>query len=375
MSDERFFGLIESACANGFKLSDADRGYVTIEYDRLGKDFMLSWAKTAKLLPMVAHLFMELAVDWEYWDKIHSQYCARNELTLSILTRVFLEFKANGVLKAFCYENLGALLSSKGCIGCFASHDVDVYVDPEYREIASRTIQRLHFSAKKSNAHVETIKTEFDYTGEELQGFGINIMWVALSRTKLPFELDLKGKIDWVSIPRYDTTMIAIPPHDALMYLCLLHISVHSYSREPGPRLYKDIENLSRIDTDWDRIISWAKSDGTLIRVIAALEIARKLRVLDLPKSVMEEMTRRGRKIRSIKRIVFDAVSERLVTKLGLLEVLRLEILSSDHIALIAITEILFPSFRWIRKYYLLGQGSLSSGYFMHWKNIIFGQL
>jgi hypothetical protein len=368
-----FFGIIESAAVNGNKVMEGNRIDILHEYNRIGKDRVFAWSELSKLTPFIAHLFMELAIDSEFWNKIHDQYRNRNEVIISILVRVFQEFKVDGVEKVFCYENFGALLSSNGCLGCFASHDVDIYVNPEYREATCSAVQKLGFRAKKSNAQAETVKTEFDYEGDELRGFGINIMWVALSRTKLPFEIDIESKIDWGNIQRLDSTLISLPSHDLLLYLCLLHISVHSYSREPGPRLYKDIENLAKVETDWNRIVKWAKSDGTLTRVVAALTVAERLHILDLPNTIGNELQYDKRKIKSIEKIAFNFQSGRLDTKIGLWNVLRLEILSSDHGFLISLAEILFPKTIWIRKYYLLGSGWLFRGYLMHWKNLIFG--
>tara|TARA_R110001583_G_scaffold56717_1_gene170927 strand:+ start:16739 stop:17872 length:1134 start_codon:yes stop_codon:yes gene_type:complete len=342
-------------------------------YNNNSRDVIYDFALKNKVLPFTAKLLYDLSIDKIFWEDIYSSFEKRSETILAVLVDVFDDFKAKGVNKIFLYENFGALLASETSIGCFASGDVDLYADISLKEDITDVLIDAGFLPKETNASTDTVKIE--YFNEKLleKGFGINVMWKPLSRLKLPFQINIDNSIQWDDLNNYKNTNIQIPNKNALMYLCLLHTSVHGYHRAPDIRLYTDTDRVSLLQPNWDIIFDYAQLDRAEVRVLTSAILSNKL--LNMPFSnnkIVESYKKKHKNINILVKRVFDSKNKFLKSEPRGMSVLLIEILSSDSGWIKSSFEILFPSKRWIREYYLQNKGYLLNGYIMHFKNLFF---
>jgi hypothetical protein len=342
-------------------------------YSNNSRDVIHEYALKNKVLPFIAKLLHDLNFDKTFWGDIYSSFEKRSETILVVLIDVFNDFKSKGVRKVFLYENFGALLASETSIGCFASGDVDLYADVSSKEKITDILIAAGFLPKKTNASTETVKIE--YFNENLleKGFGINIMWKPLSRLKLPFQIDIDNCIQWDALNNYKNTSIQIPNKNALMYLCLLHTSVHGYHRAPDIRLYTDTDRVSLLQPNWYTIFEYARLDKTEVRTLTSAILSNKLS--DMPLSNNDRIKAYKKKHKNINTLIkriYDSENKFLKNEPRGISVLLIEIFSSDSGLIKSLFEILFPSKHWIREYYLQNQGSLLKGYIVHLKNLFF---
>jgi len=340
-------------------------------YKYNSRDVIYDYAIKTKVLPFVANLFINLNIDINYWIKIYNVYEKRNTQILDGLINIFDIFNSNGINKIFLYENFGALLASETSIGCFSSGDIDLFSDISHKEKINEILISLNFFPKNINNSINTIKTEYFNNKFIKGGFGINVMWKPLSRLKLPFHIDINNSIKWEYLTTYKDTHVKIPTKEALMYLCLLHTSVHSYHRSPDIRLYTDTDRISHKPINWTKILNYAKLDKTVVRVITAAILSNKLLgTAILAEKAIEKYKNKYKNIALLINRVFDNNHNYLKKQPDLLSVLVIEVLSSDNSRINALKKIVFPSKHWIKKYYLTNKGFLIKGYLLHFKNL-----
>lgn len=336
-----------------------------------GKDNLYFYAKKEKILPFVALRCMDLSLNISFWEEKFLVYEKRNLEIIVILDRIFSKFLSENINKVFVYENFGALLISSTSIGCFASGDVDLYADYSLKSDITRVLKTEGFLPQKGNSSTETVKTEYLHKELFNTGFGINLMWKPMSRLKLPFPLNIKNSVQWDKLVTYKDSNILLPGIDALMYLCLLHISIHGFHRSPDIRLYTDTYRVALKKPDWDKISEFAKKDKTEVRTATAAILTSKLLGMPLPEEWIAKYTVKFKQINRLLKRVYDSENNYLYDEPKGFQVLLIEILSSDSNGAKALIDILFPSSKWIIEYYLQGKGSLLKGYFMHLKNLI----
>ena len=344
-------------------IKKASKKYASVE--------LKEYAQSKKVLPFVAKLFLDLKIEKDYWSNIYTTYEKRNTEILSVLKRVFNLFKEKKINKIFLYENFGALLASDSSIGSFASGDVDLYSDAIHRKDVVEILSNEGFYPKKTNKSTETVKTEFFNSSLFETGFGINIMWKPLSRLKLPFQIDINNSIDWHQLINYKNSNILIPEKEALMYLCLLHTSVHGYHRSPDIRLYTDTDRVALLNPDWNIISSYAKSDRTEVRVAASSILSNKMIDTSLPLNWKNKYLSKYNHLNRLINRVYDSKNNYLKDEPKGLSVLLIEILSSDSNCIKAGFRVLFPNKTWIREYYLHNNEPLITGYIRHIKNLL----
>jgi hypothetical protein len=337
----------------------------------LGFETLLTYSKQKKIVPFVAKCCIDMGLSISSWKEHYNFYEIRNSDIIKILEAIFRKFSSEGINQVFVYENFGALLMSNTSVGCFASGDVDLYADYSVKKDISRVLKSEGFLPQKSNELTETVKTEFLNSELFTTGFGINVMWRPLSRLKLPFPIKINTCINWDELVAYNQSKVLLPNVDALMYLCLLHISIHGFHRSPDIRLYTDTDRVALKKPDWDRIALFAKKDNTEVRTAAAAILTSKLLGMTLPDNWSLQYIRKYKKINWLLKRVYDLEKNFLLEEPGGFSVLLIEILSSDSNVAKAILDILFPHKKWIMEYYLQGKGSLIKGYFMHFKNLI----
>lgn len=340
-------------------------------YPLATREIVYEFARVKKILPFVASLCCNLNIDKDFWKDTFDFYEKRNIQIIAILEKVFRKLKSSNSSKIFVYENFGALLASDISIGCFASGDVDLFADISIKNSITEVMISEGFFPKPSSVSLETVRTEYFNNNLFEKGFGFNIMWKPLSRIKLPFPVNIDNCIKWDNLKTYKDTSIQLPDNDALMYLCLLHISVHGFHRSPDIRLYTDTDRVALTNPDWKRIAAFAQYDRTEVRTATAAILSHKLLGMPLPEVWNESYSKKYRQIKLLLKSVYDSENNRLKKEPGQLAILKIEILSSDSAWFKSILNILFPPKNWIRTYYLKNDGFILKGYLLHFLNLI----
>ena len=340
-------------------------------YNNNSREIIYEFASKNKVLPFVAKLFTDLNLDKIFWSDIYSSFKNRNSKILEVLIAIFNIFETKGLKKVFLYENFAALLISETSIGCFASGDVDLFAHSSLKSDISKVLISQGFLQKTTNLSTNTVKTEYFNKNLIEKGLGINVMWKPLSRLKLPFQIDINNSIKWDHLITYNKTNIQIPNKESLMYLCLLHTSVHSYHRAPDIRLYTDTDRVALLKLNWELILNYARFDKTEVRILTSAILSNKLIGTSiLNKHKIERYKKKYKNIGLLVGLVFDLKTNYLKNKPKGISVLLIEILSSDYNWIKSTFNILFPSKLWINEYYLQNKGKLLKGYMLHLKNL-----
>jgi hypothetical protein len=344
---------------------------ISAGYRSEGRVRTAEFAKKAKIEPFIAHRLMDLGLAREHWESVHDRYVERNRRIFSLADRIFTEFEMAGLRDVFLYENFGALLAGGGCIGCFASGDIDLYARRADEGSISAVLAAEGFIPDKDK-RIEGVRAVYQNSEFGENGFAMNIMWKPLSRAKLPFQMDLDRCLSEEGLQIIPGSSVRCPADSLLLYLCLLHISVHSYARTPSLRLYIDIRNMARKPVDWGRIAAWADHDGTAVRVSAAMTLANVLLRSALP---VERISRNRRRVvghaEHIVRSVLDERRGMLIENMGRWKVLSTELCSTDKNPLVAFFRILLPQREWIREHYAPKGTALFKGYVRHWREAV----
>lgn len=341
---------IKSLLIRGSYLTEAEKETLRSTYVAEGREAVTAFAKEKKILPFAANAFCSCGADTEYWTEILEEYRERNRLILAFLDKLYRALEAYGVRKMFVSENFGALLSAQGDIGLFSSGDIDNYADPSEKDNIYRAFEALGYERKERYSGHHQIAAEFfpPKTAGLPDGFYISVDFYPLARLKLPCFVRADDFVDWERLTFYKTTRIVLPPPDALMYICLLHISLHSFSRAPDIRLYADILNMSRTNADCSRVAEWCKKDKTVTRAAAAVYLSNRLMKTELP----EDLFFASERYKKVVRLVYDDSQNDLIYEPRGLKILRIETRCCDGGILKGLSEILFPDRGWMKKVY-----------------------
>lgn len=309
---------------------------------------VLQAATKKKVLPFVANTLCSLGVDVAFWQVPLEQYRERNRRIIAMLDRVYATLARHGVTRMFVTENFGALLSAGGDLGLFASGDVDNCADITERDKIYAAFDELGFERRERYALQNQIAATFHPHDAEIgESFYISVDFHPLARLKLPCFVNAEDFVDWSALYCYGDTAIHLPPANALMYICMLHISLHSFSRAPDARLYFDLINMAKLPIDYDKLAEWATRDHTRTRMATAATIANRLFAVPLPMETLQ-YTKADR----VLRLVYDAQKNDLIYEPHGLKVLQLELLCNDEGVLKGLREIVFPDKSWMRLTY-----------------------
>lgn len=338
-------------------LSEQEKELVVSTYKENGKDTMYEYFKTKKILPFAAKTFSNLGIDVDYWEPILEEYRERNKKVVAFLDVAYKAMQEHGVKKAFLTENFAALLTSGRDLGLFASGDVDNCYSPDEKEKMYKALQSIgcryeeRYSLKRLNGSSWYPPKEFGLP----DSFHIGFQPGPLSRLFLPGFVDMEDFNGWEEIQTYQDTHIQLPSHNVLMYICMLHISLHSFSRAPDIRLYTDILNMASVDVDYGQIEKWAQKNKTKVRASVVATLSNNLMKTNFPDSVVN-LTSKKKKVLSL---VYDASINDLIYEPRGLKVLKIECRCNDKSAIKGLFEIAFPNKEWIKATYG-GSGVLS---------------
>lgn len=341
---------IDPLMIRGEHLSEAEKQQIADTYAAAGKDAVYEAVSTKKILPFAAKTLCACGIDADFWSEIADTYRRRNESILRFLDKAYRALAECGVQKMFVSENFGALLLSGGDLSLFASGDVDNYADPAEKEKIYAAFEAIGCTRKERFAGQHQIAAEFFPNKEENlpEKFYISVDFYPLARLKLPCFVRADDFVDWDKLTVYPGTAVKLPPASALMYICLCHISLHSFSRAPDIRLYMDLLNLCKTDTDYHRIAQWSRRDATCCRVAVAATIANRLMKTNFPSEITELSKRKQR----VLRMVYDFQKNDLRYEPHGLNVLRIEVNCDDRGALHGLFSILFPDPKWMKRVY-----------------------
>lgn len=344
-SPENFYCLLIRG-----KLTLEEKKHVSEIYKKLGKEEIEKIITEKKIVPFAARTFCECKLDFEEWDKVFIEYKKRNSNIIAFLDIAYKSLHEHGVKKMFVSENFGALLSANEDIALFASGDVDNFAPITEREKIYAAMEAIGCKRKERYACNNQIAAEFFPVDSFAlpEGFYFSVDFYPLARLKLPCFIDEKDFVDWDNLHYYSGTEITLAPSDALMYICMLHISLHSFSRAPDIRLYIDLFNMSKLKINYDVLAKWCKRDRTCTRAAVAAEISNRLMHTEIP----TEITLLAPKKERVLRKVYCESRKDLRYEPKGLRVLVIEALCDDRGILQGVLSIAHPEKKWMIKTY-----------------------
>jgi hypothetical protein len=183
------------------------------------------------------------------------------------------------------------------------------------------------------------------------EGFYFGIGWYPTARLKIPFLNYREEAVDWNNTRFFRNSHIRLPDKESLLYICMLHISVHNFSRQPDIRLYIDIQNsIAGGDIDWDKLIRWARRDGYTNRIATVAYLAKQLIGCEIPNKVIHLCD--GKNHDKLLAFVYNKEKNILVAKPRAIDSLKVEMYANDKNAITGMLEIVFPSVTWLKMTY-----------------------
>ena len=333
-------------------------------YTPENRKLLIETAAKKKVLPVVGKLLCDIAVDTDTWLPHYERFQKRNLQVIAQVNEVFEYCHANGIHNIAIYENFGALLYSDTDIALYSSGDVDFYADVVEKQKIVQTMEALGYSVTDDKNHRRDLMTECLRDGAAVR---INIGWKPLRRQSLPIGISTEKVIDWNKLVPYKNTSIRILDKNALLYLCLLRIAVHGYSRSPDVRLYIDIYNAVCTNPDWDTVIAWAKADKVLTKIVTVAYISNQLNGVHVPDKVIE-MAKVDKYARKIIQIVYDEKNMTLKYDPSGLKLLKLEAASDNKSVVGELFIMAFPPVRWVKAFYAEANDSTAKAYLNYYK-------
>lgn len=341
--------------------------YVKPLYETEG--FLKVYAATQKkkMLPYVASMLVRAEVDKHNWKPVLESYRKRNTIVRQQLSNVYAAMAGAGVKKMFISENYGALLNSGRDIGLFASGDCDSCADISEKSKIDKVFEELGYT-REDRYSGRLLCTSSYYNHQLLPAdFYFGVCWAPLSRLKLPCFINMDDFVDWENLRTLEGTNIKMPSAEALLYICLMHITLHSFHRAPSIRLYTDILNSCYLgDIDWNKVYEWAKKDHTVTRMMTSAILANRL--ADVPIPAFVKAYDKDKRIKRLLAYVYDSENNCLYPEPGKFGVYHIEISCNDNGPLNGLREMLYPGSKWLKDHY---GHSVPLASILHLKNIL----
>lgn len=237
-------------------------------------------ARANKILPFLVHKLKDSAeIDPKFRDKalsLHDAFLSRSKKILSELQEVFHTFDENAITGVIVVENFATIVATNGCLGCFASGDVDLMARNSDYSVIAQALRQTGWQENLRRSTDEKLMSSFSkmILGEE---FYLNFEWKAVSRSYFLNEKSLGRRVEWFRHQGHVRRVhgINILANEPNLYLNCMHLSIgHYYGTTPGLRLYKDLElHLRDSDMNFVNIVKWAKEDGTITRLETCLQL------------------------------------------------------------------------------------------------------
>ena len=350
------------------KLTEVEiNNYVKQLYDEEGFENVYEWTRRKKMLPFVAAMLVKARIDVEKWEPIIDKYRERNTLVRQQLSHVYATMEKAGVKKMFISENYGALLNSGRDIGLFASGDLDNCADLSEKKNIDLVFESLGYTKKDRYSGKMLCTTSYHNDDLLPDGFYFGVCWEPLSRLKLPCFINMDEFVDWDNLRTLEGTFIKMPSIEALLYICLMHITLHSFHRAPAIRLYVDILNSCyNSNPDWNLIYEWAKRDNTVTRMMTSSILANKLADVPIPDFV--KSFENDNRVKHLLSYTYNSEARCLNPEPGRVGVYNIEISCNDKNQICGLKEMIYPGSKWLKAHY--GHNTILSS-LLHLKNMI----
>lgn len=329
-------------------------------YEQYGNDKIYQIAKQRKIIPFCAKSLEKK--DNEFWRPVLESYRSRNKSIISFLDKAYETLDKYDAKKIFVSENFGALLLSGNDVGLFASGDIDNYAPISEKDKIYEAMRSIGCEIKERYAVNNQIAAEF-FPPKEFnlpEKFYFSVDFYPLARLKLPCFIDAERFINWDECTRYKDTSIRLANPTSLMYICLMHVSLHSFLRAPDYRLYVDLYNLSCCDIDYALIEKWTQQEHTRVRKTVSAHVSNMLMGTDIPISDIKRAEK-------LYKYVYDEGNKRLYPEPNVLKIMNIDIMCNDKSNLRGVGEILFPDRIWMKKTY---KSTSLISYLKHFKRI-----
>lgn len=316
-------------------------------------------AKKNKMMPFIAKMLLDAGIDSTYWNDVLKEYRLRNSNAKAELIAILECLGQNGIC-AYPIENFASLILTGADLAMFASGDIDIYVQSREYERVNIIMQGLGYFAESRS---EICGDFYRKPGVEI---GFNMMWIWQARENCPMETKLEENNLGVNAEIADWVIDGIEVGlgimggggggigaDELMYMCLVHSSVHYYAAKPGLRLYYDICLLGKQNINWNQVYRYAEADGYLNRVAASAYFACERVHAVVPEEFYSSIIGTDRRA---KRLV-DFINKKweantLYADFTIIHKIFIESFSNDECVVKTIYKMLFPNRLWINRKY-----------------------
>ena len=365
-----------SLCLRKYELlSNEELEILKIIYDKLGRKAIMDLAVKEKIVPFVAYTMSKTNIEKSFWQKKYNYFRDRNTKIVKLLDAIFKEMKDRNI-PIFLYENFGSLLLSGEDIGLFCSGDVDLCSLKEYKNDITEILSNFGYvpTARRDKKENSNIRSEFSMSGNN-DDIWINVAWIPLveSLSLTCANVDVEYFID--NRVNINNSNIEVPEKSDLLFLCLLHSSIHKYTCSPGMKLNVDIDRLvisGRIN--WEKIINLAIKYNVKRRIAISLTVTHDFLNTSFP---MEVITRLSGNTNIIKKIYKYLVDKSFLINedadSNIIRSLYLNSVFYDRGLLIGFFKILFPQPEWLIKIYNSeNENNIIRAHYLRLKNIFF---
>ena len=315
-------------------------------------------AKKNKMMPFIAKMLLDAGIDSTYWNDVLKEYRLRNSNAKAELIAILECLGQNGIC-AYPIENFASLILTGADLAMFASGDIDVYVQSREYERVNIIMQGLGYFAESRS---EICGDFYRKPGVEI---GFNMMWTWQARENCPMETKLEQNnlgvnagiaywgIDGIEVGFGFIGGGGYIGADELMYMCLVHSSVHYYAAKPGLRLYYDICLLGKQNINWNQVYRYAEADGYLNRVAASAYFACERVHAVVPEEFYSSIIgtdRRAKRLVDFINKMWEANT--LYADFTIIHKIFIESFSNDECVVKTIYKMLFPNRLWINRKY-----------------------
>jgi len=342
-----------SLCLRKYEmLSNEDLEILKIIYNKLGRKKILELAVKEKILPFVSYAMLKTNIEKSFWQKKYNYFRDRNTKIVKLLDTIFREMN-NKNIPIFLYENFGSLLLSGEDIGLFCSGDVDLCSSLEYKEEIIKVLSSFGYFIKIRKYENLNVWSEF-CNAAGTNDIWINVMWVPITEKVLAVAPGIDSKFFFNDITPIKNLNINVPSRTTLLFLCLLHTSVHKYTCSPGMKLNVDIDRLvisGKIR--WEKIVAFAIKYNVKRRIALSLMLVSDFLGTPIPKKTIIGLG--GSNPNTKKAYNYLVGHSFLANKSDEINRFRsfyLAALLHDKGLLIGFLRILFPERKWLSKIY-----------------------
>lgn len=354
-------------CLRERRTEEEDRRLARL-YAEVGDPATLDVATANKVVPMTAHgLVRSLGEPRvpEHWRNAHRMARAKTAAFMYELDRVSHVLAAHDV-PVVLIENGSIARGPSGCLGCFASSDVEVLVERRHLDLVGDLLvgEGYERTSRARCMSEDPARWDRDIRGwdnyQRILDDGVvmwlNVQWRPVLRRWVPMGREL-STVELVarSVPASgaSTRVRLLAPDDNLL-VCSLHTASHSYVRGPGVRLQLDVDRIvRRSPIDWDRFVRVAKAHDVAAIAFPSLAIPRAVLGTPIPAGVLEALVPSARRRRAIMTVIERAsIFNRHPNKLGRLDAVWLETNLSDRGLLAGLSRVLLPPGDWTLEAY-----------------------